>query len=131
MQTIIYLLIAVAIGMAAWWALKVSVGMLLPIEKSAPQYFFQLTKKLRINQIIPAALADECVNESISSAKWNAKLHKRDASFIRMETVKKLELYVDMLRLWIHSADSFDDSSYKQDYKELFERHRVPRLNKN
>jgi len=128
MQIIIYLLIAVATGMAAWWALRVSVGMLLPIEKSASQYFLQLTKKMGINQVIPAALADECVNESISSARWSAKLHKREDNFIRMETVKKLEFYADMLRLWIRSADSFDDSSYKQHYKELFERHNVPRL---
>ena len=128
MQTIIYLLIAVAIGIAAWWALRVSFGMLLPIEKSAPQYFLQLTNKLEINQVIPATLADECVNESIRSARSSAKLHKRDDNFIRMETVKKLELYADMLRLWIRSAVSFDDSNYKRHYKELFERHKVPRL---
>lgn len=128
MQTTLYLLIATILGIAAWWALKVSAGTLLPIERTARAYFFQLTKKMKLNQQIPESLANECVDESISSARLGAKFRSGDANYVRSETVKKLELYADMLRLWIRTNEPFNDSDYKNQYKMLFERHRVPRL---
>lgn len=126
MEVVIYIVIGLLTTAAAWWALKVMLGMLLPLEKTARAYMFQLLRKMELSQIVPASCVDECVAESIQFARTSAKfLGKKEQ--IQTETVKQLELHADMLGFWIRSADPFD-AIYKSRFKEMFERHRVPRL---
>ena len=100
----------------------------MPLEHTARAYFVQILKQMKIDQVIPASCVDECVSESISSVRIEAKVLGRDANYIRAETVKQLEFRADMLRFWIRGADAFSDTPWKVKYKSMFERHAIPRL---
>ena len=128
MQTILYLILALVVVFAAWWVLKVSLGIFLPLEHTARAYFVRLLGQMDISQVIPASCVDECVAESIRAVRLEAKLLGRDRNYIRAETVKQLEFRADMLRFWIRGGDNFSDSPWKSQYKAMFERHAVPRL---
>ena len=126
MQTITYIVVAVVGLVAAWWALKVALGMFLPLERTARAYFNEVLKKMAINQVVPSSCTEECVNESVAFARTSGKFAGKGYD-LRTETVKQLELHADMLRLWVRSNDAFD-ATYKARFKAMFERHGVPRL---
>lgn len=126
MATIPYILITVLGVAAAWWVLKVTFGMLLPLEKTARTYLLQLLRRKELSQVVPPSCVDECVSDSVQFARLQAKFLGTKVH-IQTETVKRLELHADMLGLWVRSADSFD-AVYKSRFKAIFERHRVPRL---
>jgi len=125
-ETVLYIVIAVLGIAAAWWILKVALGMLLPLEKTAHAYLVQLLQTIELSRVVPPSCVDECVSESVQFARTSAKFHGNKEQ-IRAETVKQLELHADMLRLWVRSAEPFD-AVYKARFKVMFERHHVPRL---
>jgi len=112
---------------AAWWVIKVSTGLLLPLETTARAYLSQLLKKMEISQIVPEPCVAECVAESIRFARTSAKFSGK-TDRIRDETVRQLELQASLLHRWIRGSDAFSET-YEKAARDLFERHRVPRLN--
>lgn len=126
MEVVLYIVIGLLAIAAAWWGLKVGLGMLLPIEKTARAYMLQLLRKMELSEVVPASYVNEGVAESIQFARTSANvLGKKDQ--IQTETVKQLELHAEMLGFWVHGTDPFD-AVYKSRFKEMFERHRVPRV---
>lgn len=127
METVGYAVLALLGAIAAWWVVKVATGLLLPLETTARAYFSQLLKKMEISQIVSESCVAECVAESIRFARTSAKF-SRKTDRIRDETVQQLELQASLLHRWIRGSDSFDEVHQKV-ARDLFERHRVPRLN--
>ena len=126
MQTIAYVVIAILGALVVWWVLKVSLGLLLPLETTARAHFLQLLKRMEISQVVPPSCLNECAAESVRFARMTAKFSGKK-NIVRTEMVKHLELQADMLRLWVRSDDPFD-AVYKRDFKIMFERHGIPRL---
>jgi hypothetical protein len=127
MSVLIYIVIGIAVIAGGWWALKVALGVGLPLENTAFAYFTQLLKKMGLLETVPSACVAECVSESIKFARSSARMLGQGQPHVRAEAVKQLELHADMLGSWVRSGDPFD-AVYKVRFKEIFERHRVPRL---
>jgi hypothetical protein len=127
MDVILYIVTGLALAVCAWWALKILVGAGLPLENTAFAYFTQLLAKMGLSDAVPSSCVAECVAESVKFARSSARLPGQGRQQERAEAVKQLELHADMLGFWIRSADPFD-AAYKIHFKEMFERHRVPRL---
>ena len=106
MDVILYIIISIALVVGGWWALKVALGLL---------------------EVVPSSCVAECVAESIKFARSSARMLGQGQEQVRAEAVKQLELHADMLGFWIRGSDTFD-AAYKSHFKEMFERHRVPRL---
>ena len=87
-----------------------------------------MLREIEIDQVVPESLISELVGDSIGYARMLARAGKANAAFVRAETLKSLGLKVDMLGYWVRGTDSFDRSDYYGEYKELFERHGLPRL---
>ena len=128
MEMLGYLALSIFLLVVVWWTVKVSAGILLPPERTGRAYLLQLLRRMQVDQMVPTALVDECVAESLKLASFTAKMHGGNKNKLREELVNQLEYYADGLRLWIRSSDSFADASYKSRLKELFEKHGVPRL---
>lgn len=128
MEILVYFAFGIFVLVVMWWIVKVSTGMLLPPEKTGRAYLLQLLRRMQVDQVVPTALIDECVAESLKLASFTAKMHGGSNNKLREELVNQVEFYADALRLWIRSSDSFADASYKSRLKEMFERHGVPRL---
>jgi hypothetical protein len=126
MQIFAYVLLAILGLFVGWWVLKVSLGLFLPVERTARPYLLQLLRKAEINQVVPESCVKECVEESLKMAKGYAMM-SGSKNHLRAELVKHLELQADMLRLWVRSQNSFD-AVYQKHYKAMFERHGIPRL---
>ena len=127
-MTIFYIVVAVLGVAIAWWVFKVLLGYNLPLEYTARAYFVQLLKKQQTDQMVPAALIDELVMDGVYRAQTLGRIGRKGKSHIRAETVRNQELHADFLRFWIRGTDAFDGPTYQATYREIFERHRVPRL---
>jgi hypothetical protein len=128
MDIVLYILMGFAVVICGWWVSKVALGLGLPLENTAFAYFCQLLKKMGLAEAVPPSCVAECVAESIRFARSSAKMFGKDQQ-VRTEAVKQLELHADMLGFWIRGTDPFD-ATYKTHFKEMFERHRVPRLSR-
>lgn len=121
-----YALIVVVALPVLWWLVKVVTGLTLPLDRAAAAYMLQRLRQLQIDQVVPPACAAECVAESLaagsSAVKWSGG--KKN---LRAETVNHLDYQIDALRLWVRGTGPFD-SRPEQHLRELFERHKVPRL---
>ena len=127
MAVFLYILGGLAVVVGGWWVLKVALGMGLPLENTAFAYFTQLLKKMDLSQVVPTSCVAECVAESIKFARSSAKMLGQGEQHARSEAVKQLELHTAMLGFWVRGNDPFD-ATYKSHFKEMFERHQVPRL---
>src|SRR5258708_3695458 len=127
MGVLVYIIIGLALVAGGWWAFKVMLGLGLPIENTAFAYFTQLLKKMNLSEAVPSACVAQCVAESIKFARSSARMLGQGQQHVRAQAVKQLELHADMLDFWVRRADPFD-AVYKAHFKEVFERHRVPRL---
>jgi len=127
MDVLIYIIVVLALVIGGWWALKVALGMRLPLENTAFAYFAQLLRKMELSQVVPSSCVAECVAESIKLARSSARMLGQGEQQTRAEAVKQLELHADMLGFWVRGSDPFD-AAYKSHFKEMFERHQVPRL---
>jgi hypothetical protein len=127
MDVLFYIIGGLAVVIGGWWAVKVALGMGLPLEKTAFAYFTQLLKKMELSQVVPSTCVAECVAESIKFARSSARMLGQGEQHARSEVIKQLELHADMLRFWVRGNDPFN-ATYKSHFKEMFERHQVPRL---
>src|SRR5690348_9159659 len=110
MTVLIYVVVGIALVVGGWWALKVALGVGLPLENTAFAYFTQLLEKMGLAEVVPSSCIAECVSESIKFARSSARMLGDGQQQVRAEAVRQLEFHADMLRFWIHGNDSFSDS---------------------
>ena len=128
MQTIFYVVGSAVLVAVAWFAFKVYLGLFLPLEKSAYAYLQQTLKKMDIVDHITPSCIRECAEVSANDARRSARLSRNTAN-MRAEMVSQLNLYADMLHVWIRSNEPFAKPEFEH-FKTLFEKHNVQRLNK-
>ena len=126
MTTFFYIVTALIVLSLAWFALKLTIGVLMPLEESGYAYLQQLLKRMGINELVTPACLRECVAESTRFAT----LINRDSGSkakARLEMAGELNVYADMLCIWIRGNDSFVNPE-QQRYKKVFQKHGVRRL---
>ena len=133
MEVLTYIALAGLGILIARWILLFAAGTMVPIETTAYAYLAQTLKKRGLSQTIPALCVDECVAQSLSSAKFSVGYSAGREGRIRVEVVNKLEMHADLLDAWVRGGNTFDrylDSIEGQvflcDAKAIYERHGIP-----
>lgn len=125
---LIYALILIFASFIIWQLFEFIVGVGLPIETTAYSHLAQMLKKAELSKFVPSACVAECVDDSIKFARSIANPDKKGRGYIRSETIKQNEVYASYINAWIHGSEQFDERTSNR-YREIFERHKIPRLN--
>ena len=127
-MTILYALGAALAVAIAWFAFKVLLGRIVPLEKSSYAYLQQTLKRMGVAEFVPPACIRECAEQSVKHAKIFSQI-SGESSNIQERMVEGLDIDADMLRDWVRGSDPFSSSGLEH-YKTLFEKYGVQRLGK-
>lgn len=125
MQTFAYsvgILIVLAI---LWFVFKVLLGVYLPLEVTGRAYLQQLLKQMDLHGLVPPNCVEECAAESAKFSRQMARFSGK-SNTARTELVSSIELWADMLRIWIRGSEKLD-SPERHIYRDVFTKYRLPR----
>lgn len=110
---------------AILWSLELWLGRPLPLKATIRLNLLQHLARCSLQDKVTKQYVDECVEQLASLLRHTTNRWSNHSEFLSQMDAA-LAIYVEMLRLWVRSSDSFD-SQDKLLFKRLFEQHSIPR----